>query len=56
LTAVSTAGLTFRGVGGQREDDLRGALADLERRPVRVGDGGLGAFVHRVERLEVVTV
>ena len=41
------------GVGGQRQDDLRGAFGDPERRAVGGGDGGLGAFVHRVERLEL---
>ena len=46
-------GFDLRGVAGQCQDDLRGALGDPEDGPVGAGDGGLGAFVHRVEGFEV---
>ena len=46
-------GLHLPGVGRQRQDHLRRALRHLERFSVRALDGGLGALVHRVERLEV---
>ena len=49
----STAAFTCAGVGRQLEDHLRRALGDLELLAVRALDGGLGALVHRVERLEV---
>ena len=53
LTALSTAAFTCRGIGRQRQDHLRRALGHLERLAVRGLDGGLGALVHRVERLEM---
>src|SRR5674476_1335359 len=48
-------GLDGRGVRRQGQDHLGGTLADLERggAGVTTGDGGLGPFVDRVERLEV---
>ena len=53
LTALSTAGFTCCGIGRQRQDHLRRALRHLERLSVWALDGGLGALVHRVERLEM---
>ena len=46
-------GLHLFRIGRQRQDHLRRALRDLERLSVRALDGGLGAFMHRVERLEM---
>ena len=41
------------GIGRQRHDDLRRPFRHLERLPVLVLDGRLGALVHRIERLEM---
>ena len=46
-------GLHLPGIGRQRQDHLRRALRHLELLSVRALDGGLGAFMHRVERLEM---
>ena len=46
-------GLHLRGIGRQRQDHLRRALRHLELLSVRALDGGLGALMHRVERLEM---
>ena len=56
LTALSTAGFTCAGIGRQFQDHLRRALRDLERLSVRAFHIGLGAFMHRVERLEMLTL
>ena len=46
-------GLHLPGIGRQRQNHLRRALRHLERLSVLGLDGGLGAFMHRVERLEM---
>nr|WP_241499234.1 hypothetical protein [Chromobacterium sphagni] len=46
-------GLGSADVGGQGRNHLRRALRHLENLAVRSLDGGLGALVHGVERLEV---
>ena len=46
-------GLHLPGIGRQRQNHLRRALRHLERLSVFGFDGGLGAFMHRVERLEM---
>ena len=46
-------GLHLAGIGRQRQDHLRRALRHLELLSVRALDGGLGALMHRVERLEM---
>ena len=53
LTAFSTAVFTCAGIGRQFQDHLRRALGHLELLSVRALDGGFGALMHRVERLEM---
>ena len=46
-------GLDLTGIGRQLQDHLRRALGHLELFAVRALDGGFGALMHRVERLEM---
>ena len=46
-------GLHLPGIGRQCQNHLRRALRHLERLSVLALDGGLGAFMHRVEWLEM---
>ena len=46
-------GLHLPGIGRQLQDHLRRALGHLELLAVRALDGGFGALMHRVERLEM---
>ena len=46
-------GLNLSGVGRQLQNHLRRALSHLERASVSGFDGGFGAFMHRIEWLEM---
>ena len=53
LTAFSTAGLTSPALADICQNHLRRALGHFELLSVRAFDGGFGAFMHRIERLEM---
>src|SRR5277367_5287037 len=46
-------GLHLSGIRRHGQDDLRGPLGHLKRLAIRALDRGLGAFVHRIEWLEM---